>query len=674
MPTISAILNQVACKDYTLPEFQRGFVWGRDDVRKLFESLYREFPVGGFLVWTTVPDEAMVRGGAPAGAVKLLLDGQQRATSLYGVMRGQAPEFFRGDKRAFTDLYFNVQDEIFEFYGPVKMRDDPLWVSVTNVFESKLADVVKSLAPHINEPDLLLEYQVRLAKLRDLEKVNLPVEEIGGGERHIDEVVEIFNRVNTGGTTLSSADIALARVCAHSPDARDKLNSRLRRWSQDGFKFRLEWLLRCVTVVATGKASYNSLGPVSPSEFFDALKKAEQSIDFLLNLLHDWLGIDDGRILPSSYALIVPALLVARSGGSIADADEQRRVLFWYLHCAMWGRYSGSTETRIQRDLETLDADGVEGLITELDQWRGSLEVRPEDFDNWSIGARFYPLLYILTRVLDARNLCDNLQLHLGKHGIKGQLQLHHIFPKKRLYDAEYNYNKTQVNALANFCFLTAECNQKIGAAWPEAYFAECKANNPGVLKSQWIPEDPELWSVDRYPDFLAARRSLLADATNELLGRLRTGNPGIRASETEPARHHATTVDSDTPEPQAARDDEEDEIAGIVALARRLGIAPPEPHYEVCDDETGDVLATTDLAWPQGVQPGRTQPVALLAPDHGAEAHLGERGWSFCTSKQRLVWYLEKVLGIDIDGDEIIGEVEPADVLQPSAWTQGPK
>ena len=202
------------------------------------------------------------------------------------------------------------------------------------------------------------------------------------------------------------------------------------------------------------------------------------------------------------------------------------------------------------------------------------------------------------------------------------------------------------------------------------------------MLKSQWIPEEPELRPVDRYPDFLAARRSLLADATNELLSMLRDGGPGIRADDTEPVAQHATTVDDETPEPLTARDDEEDEIAGIVALASRLGIAPPEPHYEVCDDETGDVLATTDLAWPQGVQPGRTQPVALLAPDHGAEAHLGERGWSFFTSKQRLVWHLEKLLGIDIDGDEIIGEVEPADAQgaersargsgeTPSGWRQ---
>ena len=67
------------------------------------------------------------------------------------------------------------------------------------------------------------------------------------------------------------------------------------------------------------------------------------------------------------------------------------------------------------------------------------------------------------------------------------------------------------------------------------------------------------------------------------------------------------------------------------------------------------------DIAWPQGIQPGRTQPVALmLAPDSQAEMHLGERGYRFFTSKRRLVWHIQELLGVDIDGDQTIGEAEP--------------
>ncbi|MYB04436.1 MAG: hypothetical protein F4Y13_09690 [Acidimicrobiaceae bacterium] len=86
-----------------------------------------------------------------------------------------------------------------------------------------------------------------------------------------------------------------------------------------------------------------------------------------------------------------------------------------------------------------------------------------------------------------------------------------------------------------------------------------------------------------------------------------------------------------------------------------------PETDYELCDDETGEVLARADVAWPEGIQPGLTQPVALLlVPDLNTEQEFGERGYRFFTTKRRLVWHLEQQLGVDIDGDLIIGEVLP--------------
>ena len=654
---IAAILNNIELEQFALPEFQRGYVWGREDVRGLFDSLYRRYPVGGFLVWTTQPDPETVRGGAgsPGAAVKLLLDGQQRATSLYGVMRGRPPEFFQGNVRAFTDLYFNVRSETFEFYGPVKMRDDPLWLSVTDLFQSELAAVIRKVPHHTDGYEDMLQ---RLMMLRGIGDMELHIEEIAGDGHNIDEVVEIFNRVNSGGTKLSSADLALARLCAHSPQARNELRHLLKVWAQSGFYFKQEWLLRCATAVATNQASFSSLRDVSVSEFSVALKKAAQGTDFLLNLLKARLGIDHSRVLASSYALVALARLVSDRGGSINDVHTQQRILFWYVHCFMWGRYSGSVETRIRRDLEALDRAGVDGLITEMAQWRGSLEVRPDDFASWSVGARFYPLMYILTRVNDARDLQNGLSLSHGMFGYRSKLHVHHIFPKKRLYDA--GYSRSQVNALANFCFLTAESNWHIGAADPALYLAEAEERNPGVLKSQWIPEDETLWSIDRYPDFLDARRDLLTDAANEMLERLGAGREASHTHVPAPTPGPPVAAPP-SDEPQTREDEDDPEIAAMLALADDLGISLPESHHEICDDETGEVLAVADIAWPQGIQTGRAEPVALLlAPDPETEAHLGERGYRFFTSTRRLVWHLEELLGVDIDGDQVIGEVEP--------------
>lgn len=655
---ISAILSNIEQEQFALPEFQRGYVWGREDVRNLFDSLYRRYPVGGFLVWTTQPDPQTVRGdaGQAGGAVKLLLDGQQRATSLFGVVHGRPPDFFQGNEKAFTDLYFNVETETFEFYGPVKMADDPLWVSVTDLFNSEFEQVVHQFEQRSgNFP--LITYIKRLNRLLEIRETDLHIEEIAGGDLSVDEVVEIFNRVNSGGTKLSSADLALARLCAHSPQVRNELRRLLGDWENAQFPFRQEWLLRCATAVATNQASFNSLRDVSVSEFDAALKRAAQSIEFILNLFGDRLGIDHSRVLAGPYALAALIRMVSEQGGAVTDHQTQRRMLFWYMHCFMWGRYSASTETKLQRDLHALESSGIDGLIRELEQWRGSLTVQPDDFDSSSIGARFYPLLYILTRVNASRDLFTGIQLSHSLLGQHSKLQVHHIFPKKRLYDA--GYSRSQVNALANFCFLTALGNQSISATDPARYLAAAEADNPGVLASQWIPQEEALWQIDRYPDFLAARRALLADAANDLLRTLLEGSD----TPAQPVGGRAAAASEKSPlafELQPAEDEAEDEeIRDVLALASELGIAAPETHYEICDDKTDEVLAVADIAWPQGIQPGRPPPVAfLIDADAHTEEQLGELGYRFFTTKARLVWHLEELLGIDIDGDQIIGEV----------------
>ena len=135
---ISTILDHIESGHMALPEFQRGYVWNRDQVRGLFESLYRRHPVGSLLTWATDASSAETRGGGklPAGVVKLLLDGQQRITSLYGVIRGAPPKFFEGNIQAFTGLHFHLGDETFEFYQPIKMRDDPRWIDVSKLFQA----------------------------------------------------------------------------------------------------------------------------------------------------------------------------------------------------------------------------------------------------------------------------------------------------------------------------------------------------------------------------------------------------------------------------------------------------------------------------------------------------------------------------------------------------------
>ena len=186
---ISTVLDHIETGHMALPEFQRGYVWNRDQVRGLFDSLYRRHPVGGLLVWATEAKTADHRGDGPiaAGVVKLLLDGQQRMTSLYGVVRGSPPEFFDGNTQAFTGLRFHLEDEVFGFYQSIKMQDDPLWIDVTKLFMSGQSGheaLIESLAEHPGIGTKAIKFSSRIARLFGILDTELHVEEVTGPEKN----------------------------------------------------------------------------------------------------------------------------------------------------------------------------------------------------------------------------------------------------------------------------------------------------------------------------------------------------------------------------------------------------------------------------------------------------------------------------------------------------------
>lgn len=167
---ISTILDPIDSSHMALPEFQRGYAWNRDQVRGLFDSLYRRHPVGGLLVWATGSTMATHRGDGPlaAGVVKLLLDGQQRMTTLYGVVRGRPPRFFDGNGHAFAGLRFHLEDDTFAFYQQLKMQDDPLWIDVTELMRkgtAGLGDLVARLSAVPAHGARVGEYVGRMSRL-----------------------------------------------------------------------------------------------------------------------------------------------------------------------------------------------------------------------------------------------------------------------------------------------------------------------------------------------------------------------------------------------------------------------------------------------------------------------------------------------------------------------------
>ena len=334
------------------------------------------------------------------------------------------------------------------------------------------------------------------------------------------------------------------------------------------------------------------------------------------------------------------------------DVVERDKLLFWYAQAAMWGRFSGSTETFVNVDLEALDSEGggLDRLLDQLRLWHGGLRVEPGHFNGWNMGARFYSVLYMLTRMADARDWGSGLPLKADMLGKMSRLKVHHIFPKAQLYKADYA--RSEVNAIANFCLLTKGTNLNISYEQPEVYFPLIEARYPGALASQWIPMDPVLWRIENYPAFLQARRALLADEANRQLASLLHGDE--RWLQTA-----APVVVSLPALGGFASDEEEAELLKLNTWAEKSGLSAGIVGYELVDAASGEQRAVLDLAWPDGLRLELTEPVAVLV-DEGAEVltFANAAGFRCFTTIDAFRQYAQ----VEVDG--VGGSVSSADTV----------
>ena len=288
------------------------------------------------------------------------------------------------------------------------MRDDPLWIDVTELMKkgtAGLGDFVTQLAA---SPDLAAnmgEYVGRLSQLIGIMDVDLHIEEVTGVDKTLDVVVDIFNQVNSGGTKLSKGDLALAKICADWPEARDAMKAQLKKWANEDFHFNLDWLLRSVNTVITGEAKFQFLHDINAEDIQDGLNRAIKHIDTCLNLISGRLGLDHDRVFFSRFGVPVMVRYLDHRNGPM-DEKERDKLLFWFVQAGMWGRFSASTESSIDKDLEALEGPdgGLDRLLDQLRLWHGGLRVEPGHFTGWSLGARFYPVLYMITRMGQARD------------------------------------------------------------------------------------------------------------------------------------------------------------------------------------------------------------------------------------------------------------------------------
>ena len=308
--------------------------------------------------------------------------------------------------------------------------------------------------------------------------------------------------------------------------------------------------------------------------------------------------MDTTKVHNSKQAFPAMVKYLANCGGDFPSDTEQAQLLYWYVTSSIWGRFSGPTETIINQDLAALKSGNpIAALHENLRQDLGDRKVQPDNFDFNRTNTRIYPLLHMMSRVWGARDWGTGRLLTSHEPGDGTALELHHIFPKKVLRD--YGIPAHEHSNLGNLAFQTRDTNRGIKDREPTDYMAAISERQPDALESQWVPNDPELWRLENYQRFLIERRALLAKAANDFLETLRAG---ILPS----AALGAVSASLDAEEEEAILDE-------LNSWVTAQGLSEGKQGYEIIGEKNGELIAILDLAWPNGLQDGLSEPVAVL-------------------------------------------------------------
>ncbi|MFI2506695.1 DUF262 domain-containing protein [Streptomyces sp. NPDC018972] len=500
-----------------IPSIQRDFVWMRPDVRDLFDSLYRGYPVGALLLWKTnltVPFKtaAVVQADKSPHQPLYLLDGQQRLTSLAWVYRPES----KADGRL-IDLRFDVRTQ--EFVNPSAVQGrDPMLFRVSTLLQENVQyhEVLKDAGVEYADPDFG-EWMQRLQKVHDIRRQQIAV--ITYESDDYEEVAELFARLNKGGRRLSKGDLVYSAIAARWADGLATMDAFHQYLRDSDFSLDREAVLRLMSLLAGTSARHIKLIEAAVDEV--ALKEAWQATEKALRLAIDFLreecGIPRSGILTSPNVIVVPALLLHQRDGKL-QGNEQALLRRWVYTAMAFSHYSLQVETKLDAEARLLRTRSGEELFTELirrasGSRSADTPLHPRDLEQKYSTHAFFRLLYIAALRDKARDWATNIAISDQPMSSGAKIEFHHVFPRARVQSA---YAKEEWNSLANLAFVTGQTNKMISSKLPFEYMGGIA---PDRLAEQWVPDDPELRSLDRFPEFLAARRRLLANVLNDLLG-----------------------------------------------------------------------------------------------------------------------------------------------------------
>jgi hypothetical protein len=572
--SLTHLIEEIKHGNLALPDIQRPFVWSAAKTRDLFDSMYRGYPVGTLVLWETGAEvgSKQVGGGAGEKVPKLLIvDGQQRLTSLYAVITGAAVL-----TKAFEEKRIRIairpSDETFEVTDAAIERDPEFIPDITALWDSGFKSTLRSFIYRLGEArgaelshhdqDHLEE---RVDRVRDLRDFRFQVIELAAAADE-EQVAEIFVRINSEGVKLNQADFILTLMSVHWDKGRRQLEEFSREAvdpkvtgpssknafidpSPDqllragvGLAFRRGRLQHVYNILRGKDLETGNVSTERRSDQFDRLRMAQDEVVNLTNW-HEFLkaitraGFRSRRMVTSENALVYTYILwlIGRRDFGIDRKPLRSVIARWFFMAHTVGRYTSSPESQIESDLgriSDLPAGDGAAFCAELDRivranftgdyWEISLPNRLDTSSSRS------PVLFAYAAaldLLDAELLFSDLRIRaLDDPGVTAprSTERHHLFPKAYL-EAKGIRGTRAVNAIANMAFLDWPENAEISAGDPLVYWPQMASRlGPARLKQQsYWHALPVGWEQLDYATFLDRRRPLIAKVVRDGFERL---------------------------------------------------------------------------------------------------------------------------------------------------------
>jgi hypothetical protein len=564
--SIASLMSDIEREVIALPDLQRPFVWEDTKVRDLLDSLFLGFPVGTLVLWHTSSDkDARALGAERPGlrATTLVIDGQQRLTSLYAVMRGVEVVGKDGTARNVT-IAFRPRDGRFEVTDAAIRNDPEFLPNVTELWNGARPkpQIRRDLMNALRDKGRPVDERYEDAVERNLDRAHaisdyrFPTVDIRKTATTQDEeateedVAEIFVRINNQGTRLGQADFVLTLLSVFHGELRDRIEERARAMSQGAVvAIDTQQLLRAVCGVAFGRARmsavYRYLRGVDPTtgdadtagrlkrlgQLDEAAKECMESTpwrDYLLRVKH--AGFVSQALVASKNAIVnAYAFYIRGRKAGVPKTKLDEMIARWLFGTLLTARYSGSSETVFEQDLARvarLGPGAAEGFVRALDDamgeaitgdyWTHSLVSALETQKARAPAALAFRAAQVVlgTRALFSDQLLQNL-FDPPAHGARAASEAHHLFPEAWLH-ARGIRERRRVNQVANLADVGWHENSLIGGRGPAEYV-------PRLRQKLAIDDDrwgrlcaehalPPEWESMEYEDFLRERRRRMAD------------------------------------------------------------------------------------------------------------------------------------------------------------------